>query len=50
MNQDDKIKEMIKNIDGLKQDVKDLKEVLDDSLKGQKEIEKLLKLIEKDGK
>ena len=47
MEQDKKIKEIVENMNGLKQDVKDLRLVLDDILDGQKEIDKLLKLIEK---
>ena len=43
--QEDKIKEMIENINKLKADVKDLKEAFDDIQKGQESINDLLVLI-----
>lgn len=46
MDQQKKIDEMIKNINGLKADVSAMKEAIKDINKGQKEIEKLLRVIE----
>lgn len=47
MDQDKKLNEMIENVNKLKADVVAMQETIKDILAGQKEIEKLLKQVEK---